>query len=380
MPFITEIHLDNYRSHKSTVIKGLGKLVGFIGENDCGKSNIFRFLETTLNGESFPETHLFGDKVKGTRSKSGGGKIVFSNGLEVERRREGSKQYIKLSTEPEPFKTVAEASKGPVAEATGFKRVVLGAGKDSRAESLQIVPLEDTAPFLIMGLSDASVLQKVNGLASGAKIERAKKELESELKSLKTGDYVVAHAMLAKAVQLLEIVEDTRWDELQELSRGIHEALRKLDEANARELSIKLTQDSLDSVKRVLRLKAQVLLNQQTFDHAFDAVDTLTQAKRRLDDLRYVQQTLGPAVATLELSLRTTDIDKALAEYTTAVERYSVTTERYEALVELNRTIIESRKTLVKLYQSADSLEIDLEEVGKELAKHTCEVCGALKE
>lgn len=209
---IARVRLHNYRSHKDTDIEGIGRLAAFVGENSAGKSNVFKGIEMVcLNGD-FPERCLYRDKTTGKAAKEGSAEVWFEDGAMIGRYRDGKKQWLVMREADgaeQTMHTIRDCA-DLVAEFTGFRRAALDKSRKT-GECIQIVPLEDNRPFLIAGDSPATVLRKVNTLADGAAIEKAKARMQTSVRSLKDQRRGLSVSLDA-ARQAVDGLRDDRWD------------------------------------------------------------------------------------------------------------------------------------------------------------------------
>lgn len=181
-PHITKLWLENFKSHKSSVIE-FGMVTSIVPlergrPNDVGKTNILKGLDMLLQHKNFPADWI----MWGADGPSEVG-ISLKNGAVLKRTRKGRNQgtYVEIPGQ-EPYD--GDGKKDAlqmVLQATGIKKVKLD--EAGEPEDLNIVP--SRAPRFIYGRPE-SVYRKLIGAVGGNAIERARIELAEELKKLRT--------------------------------------------------------------------------------------------------------------------------------------------------------------------------------------------------
>lgn len=231
---LKSLELNNYTSYRQLKIDNFKDLVAIVGLNGAGKSNIYLALETALTHGSFTEDDLYLDRITKKRAKSGS----ITVGIEVEngiryitRTREGSKQSLILRWEDgkvEEFRTIKDKELYDiVAKFTGFHRIKLDIN-DKTGKCIQFVPLDETTPFLITGNSNEVVLRKVNTLASGAQIEKAKILIEKDVRKAET-DLKVLQKLVEEKEQSKSNVSEDLLVELSECMENIDKLTGKIE-------------------------------------------------------------------------------------------------------------------------------------------------------
>lgn len=194
-------------------------LTSIIGENDQGKSNVYRALEMVLLHKPFSESQLrYG-------TKSGSVKVMFTDGTWIERTRDGSKQTCTLFDGHAAFtyntiKDIGEV----VINFTGFRPVMVD--KNSRPESVQLIPIDAGQTFLITGISPDGVMRRINRLMAGSGVETARIALEKELRSIeKTNE--VQEAAMREQEAVVEALNAPIWSELEGDRKRLNELLEE---------------------------------------------------------------------------------------------------------------------------------------------------------
>lgn len=228
------------------------KLVGIEGIPGSGKSAIINALDMITNARSWPEEDLFENKLTGDRAKSGYVSIEFSDGRKVVWARENKEQSIELFWEPghkpeyEKFTTIKQMG-DVLGEFTGFKLLNLdkdedAKGKSVKGENIQLVPLEETTPFLLSRISPETTLRRINRLGGGAGFESALTLIKQDIKA-KTVEKELLDLQLQTSEKVVEILKDERWEKacdlyeksktLYEESDDAYEEAKELEELNA---------------------------------------------------------------------------------------------------------------------------------------------------
>lgn len=171
---ITKLELTNYKSHKHTVLE-FDKLVGIVGDNGSGKSNIFRALQTVLLNKSFTKKHIRRGEKEARIC------VTFDDGRQIEKIRTSSTltTYLRNLNTNEVSKYIG--SQGLTEKINNFSH--FQEGSSDGPENLQLVKSSEQF-FLIDGWSDETILKRVSNLFSSTSIETAKISLESKLRGL----------------------------------------------------------------------------------------------------------------------------------------------------------------------------------------------------
>jgi predicted ATP-dependent endonuclease of OLD family len=294
---IARVTLHNYRSHEHTDIE-IGMLTSLIGENDCGKSNVYNAIDMVLTNSPFTEGALrYG-------TKEGWVRVTFHDGTWIERHRSGSKQKAVLfdNKRTQEYSTIKDLG-GIVEEFTGFKAVVLD--KQTKAESVQLVPIDAGQNFMIIGSSAEVVNRRIQRLMHGAGIETAKIQLEKEYRVLSKQAEVDQKAF-DKSQELVKLLEEDTWDHI---AQGVDDANKALaDLANIDNDFVKI--DAVfDAIPRwewlckakatvpeldALFLKLEVLMNKQNdLDHMIEPLKVRDQIFESLETIRTTTLTIS---------------------------------------------------------------------------------------
>lgn len=220
MKTIDKVVLRNYRSHENSEIT-FGMLTSIIGENDQGKSNVYRGLEMVLQCQPFSDAQLrYG-------TKEGSVTVYFTDGSWIERTRRGTKQTCTLHDGKKAitYDTIKDIV-GIVQDFTGFKPVTID--KNSKPESVQLIPIDAGQTFLITGISPDGVMRRINRLMSGAGIETARITLEKELRAIEKTN-AVQEAEMNYQQTIVDALSNTVWDEIKELHTIACKKLEHLD-------------------------------------------------------------------------------------------------------------------------------------------------------
>lgn len=227
MKTITKVVLRNYRSHENSTVE-FGPLTSIIGENDQGKSNVYRALDMVLTNAAFSDAQLrYG-------TKEGSVKVFFSDGTWIERTRKGTKQTCVLfdGKKETVYDTIKDIT-GIVQDFTGFKPITID--KNSRPESVQLIPIDAGQTFLITGISPDGVMRRVNRLMSGAGVETARLALEKELRVIEKSN-AVQEAEMNRQQAIVDVLDSSVWGEVREMfdaTKDKLETLNRLEEGEA---------------------------------------------------------------------------------------------------------------------------------------------------
>lgn len=149
MSYIKSIVVQNFQSHRKTVLNLSKGVNAIVGNSDCGKSALFRALVWDILNK--PK----GDK--NFRSRWGGDtsiEIEFSDGTSVERKKTKDNLYILNGDEENAFTAFKEEIPGPIYEALNMEDINLQTQMD--------------APFLLSSSSGdvAKLLNKIANLTT----------------------------------------------------------------------------------------------------------------------------------------------------------------------------------------------------------------------
>lgn len=173
---IKELHLKNYLSHKDSVIK-FDKLVAIVGQNQHGKSTIFRALDALLTMSPFTVEDISWGEKEATI------KVVLANNTWIERKRTKSGQVVSIFDNEKGKQvdyTTTTGVKAEIERLTGIKSIKMD--ESSSAEQLQIVPSDSPSNWLLEGISAETLLRRINKLMIGSGIEDAKKSFQSDMR------------------------------------------------------------------------------------------------------------------------------------------------------------------------------------------------------
>jgi hypothetical protein len=291
---IARVTLHNYRSHEHTDIE-IGMLTSLIGENDCGKSNVYNAIDMVLTNSPFTEGALrYG-------TKEGWVRVTFHDGTWIERHRSGSKQKAVIfdNKRTQEYNTIKDLG-GIVEEFTGFKAVILD--KQTKAESVQLVPIDAGQNFMIIGSSTEVVNRRIQRLMHGAGIETAKIQLEKEYRVLSKQAETDQKAF-DKSEQLVKLLEEDTWDHV---AQGVDDVVKALDDlANIDNDFVKI--DAVfDAIPRWHWLrKAKDTLPE--LDKLFLELEALAEKRNELENIVEPLQVRDAINASLD-TIRTTTI------------------------------------------------------------------------
>lgn len=287
---LKSIKLQNYRTHKDTYIE-FDKLNSIVGENHSGKTNVFRALLTALSLRDFTESDItYGEK-------SGSIHLVFDDGRQLTRARDGKNQSIKLVSpngEEKEYFTVKD-TRSIVEDFTGIKPVRLDGNKDS--EFLQIFRSDESQSWIFSGYSPASILQRVNRLVFDNVIELAKKNIDQTSRG-QLSELDVAKAEASRVVD--ELCGFDSVEELQRLLSAYNDC--KEQEANCIE--------KVGKTKRLIDLRNTLEEAEATFSRIETATDRLTNYDNTLCNIR---NTMAAIARVTYLQNQITDIETQLA-------------------------------------------------------------------
>ena len=121
---LTEIHIENFQSHRRTEIKLHPGVIAIVGSSDSGKSVIPRAIRWVVFNK--PEGQSFRSVFDGKRSKVTSVALFFSNGSVVRRIRTSSRneyvvtQALKNKASTQTFEQVGKGVPDEVAEILNF--------------------------------------------------------------------------------------------------------------------------------------------------------------------------------------------------------------------------------------------------------------------
>lgn len=292
MRTIKRITLHNYLSHRDTTLDNLGDSVCIKGLNQSGKSNIYNAVSLVHNNEDWPEQDLFIDKSDPNSKPSTEGyvEIEYSDGRIIRRSKTKSKNTYVLTYpdgQQEHLGTIRGAE-DKINEFTGF--VPMRLFKDDPKEKpvmVQMVPLDNTTPFLMTGTSPAGVLQAINRLSSGSLYDAARRLAETDQKKVQ-----VELAGLTKQSEglntLLKNYEQSKVAEAEAKINDLIEANKKIDSLQVKELGIQSSIDQCVSLAKVdfssFQTKATDLLKQ--FDDIDSAAEVIDKKKSKLEEVK----------------------------------------------------------------------------------------------
>lgn len=318
MKRLRSIELHNYKTHEHTVIDFHDSVTAVVGDNDAGKTNIWRALRMVLLSKPFPVAHV----KRG--HKSGYVKVSFEDGSSITRSRSGQKQSFLLvyadGTTDQGDTIQGEAFRDKVAALSGF----------TDEESLQFIGSKDVT-YLLEGVSADVILRRITKMMSGLGIETAKQKLESRLTKNKA-DVKAYDAQLSQKQAVMDLLDHAKWSE--------HESeLKWLTSRN----------------------------------EAFEG------RRARLETLRGLGRSYGAAVAAARLagvvsSITTDDLTHRVQELEAQKERL---TNLLRLQDEGNRLIEQIKTYDYKVEEAMDQIEIAVELAQQEeLQAKVCPTCG----
>lgn len=340
MKTIAKIEMVNYRSHANSTIE-FGMLTSIIGENDAGKSNVYRALEMVLLNLPFSQAQLrYG-------TKEGSVTVTFTDGTWIRRERKGSSQSCTLSTNPKPYVTIKDITE-IVQEFTGFKPITID--KNTKAESVQMVPIDAGQTYLVKGTSADGVMRRVNRLLSGSGVETARIALEKDLRVIeKSNSQQVAEA--TKQEKVVNTLTAEVWDTVADTVLNSEALFVQLAEVNMNLELLDETRMVLQNVDRVLKAKASE-----------PEVGYYTTLDKDLGELRDIQQ-----------KLRTLGVNKAVVpESLAALEDCYTEEDANKLALEALETTIAEERTRIEAEQEKEREVARLkreEELKKEMAR-----------
>ena len=296
MKTLAQVELKNYRSHENSIIE-FGMLTSIIGENDQGKSNVYRALDMVLTNAPFTEAQLrYG-------TKEGSVKVTFTDGTWIERTRKGTKQTCMLSTMTQPFDTIKDIT-NIVQEFTGFKAITLD--KNSKPESIQLIPIDAGQSYLVSGTSPDGVLRRINRLMSGSGIETARIVLDKELRVIEKSN-AIQEIELTKQTKMVDCLDNEVWGEITEELEATTKKLKVLDK-------LEETESLLIEFQDVAMIAATVIAAREAFGDTLqktytlrDKIASIKALEQRLVNLQGWQKTINESLDVLDVVYKRDD-------------------------------------------------------------------------
>jgi DNA repair exonuclease SbcCD ATPase subunit len=332
MGLLRALEIKNYLSHQYTYLDNIEDLFAFIGENDCGKSNIWEAINMVVHNEPWPEEDLFENKLTKERTKSGFVRIVFDDGREITRERDGKSQSVTLVWEDgttDVYKTVKGLDE-TIAGFTGFAKIRVDKS-DSTPESLQLIPIEEASlPFMISGIKEDGILRRLNRLAFGAGFESAKVLVDKDIRA-READLRVANTLKEQSERVVKVLEEDDW--------GVAEGMVA---------------------------KAETL------------VEEACGYERKAETLTEIQDKISTTYGIVALRGLHDKLFETVSRLSEVLESYDESEKELEDIKNLEASINSTKQRLIALYRKQDELTEELESLSEILAKAVCETCGQL--
>jgi DNA repair exonuclease SbcCD ATPase subunit len=269
---ITRVRLRNYRAHENTDIK-FGNIAGFTGDNQHGKSSIFKAVRMVLLNEPFPEKQI----RRGTKEAAVIVDVEFEGKqVTIERTRTLKEQTTTITIDG--VTTHYKGQKGLddiIRENTGFTKVKLD--NASEPESLQIINAHDFQ-FLSTASPD-SLMRKLVKLMSGVGIETAKVNIEKQIRGLQT-ELSAQEAILAAHTKSYNTVTNfttlVLFDSFDAIKAEVEQVDQELAEIESRLLKIDLIANlqeilsSIDTYSTLVQEYKQLTQNYKDVESALE--------------------------------------------------------------------------------------------------------------
>ncbi len=290
MRTIKRITLHNYLSHKDTTLDDLGDSVCIKGPNQSGKSNIYNAVSLVHNNEDWPEQDLFIDKSDPNSKPSIEGyvEIEYSDGRIIRRSKTKSKNTYVLTYpdgRQEHLGTIRGAE-DKINEFTGF--IPMRLFKDDPKEKpvmVQMVPLDNTTPFLMTGTSPAGVLQAINRLSSGSLYDSARRLAETDHKKVQA-ELSALTRQSETLNTLLKSYEEKKVVEAESRLNDLIEANKKIDSLQVRQLGIEASIKECTSLSKVDFAgfkKSAEILREKLDEVTTGAEESISKKRAKLD-------------------------------------------------------------------------------------------------
>lgn len=296
MKTLAKVELKNYRSHENSTIE-FGMLTSIIGENDQGKSNVYRALDMVLTNAPFTEAQLrYG-------TKEGSVRVTFTDGSWIERTRKGAKQACLLSTMTKPFDTIKDIG-GIVQDFTGFRPVTLD--KNSKPDSIQLIPIDAGQSYLVSGTSPDGVLRRINRLMSGSGIETARIVLDKELKVIEKSN-ATQEIELEKQSKVVACLDNEVWGEIAEEFEATNAKLKELDRLEESEVRLMEYQDVANVAASVIAAREKFGETLQETYALRDRIASIKTLEQRVNDLKVWNKTIHESLDVLDVVYKRDD-------------------------------------------------------------------------
>ncbi len=396
---ISKLILENFQSHKYTVLDFTKGLNSIVGPTDSGKTAIFRAIKWALYNE--PQGDYFVREGENETSVT----LYFTNGIRVKRYRKKSKNGYEL-TYPDNQNLVFEGfgNKVPeeIVEATGIRKISLTPSEDrslNMAEQLDGPFLLSETPALkasaIGKLVDADVIDYAL-VELNADLRTKNRDLKNEEealdqigKELETYEYLVdLELIIDKVDNIRDIIKDKdlRLKDLEAYSRNLGPIRddKKLMEENLEKLKIidilekkynKLTniynrKNLLEKIsKRILENNKNIdlfsnLLSTMRFlpkaeDNYLKSLDILNRLKKLEDksiDYRDLRSRINKIIFISEKLAGINELEEIEGNLTEKIFTYNSLLKKSGELNTLNQRLVKGQ-TYIKNYKGIDKAE-----------------------
>ena len=335
------IHLENFKSHKDTLISCDDVITTIVGSNSSGKSNILNAIKLIVHNTDFPESWIRNGQTSATVTAK------FTNGVTISRTRSKTKQSLSITKagKTQVFEGKKDASEY-VQEALGIKKVVLD--NVTGPEDLNFIHAKD--PFYIIESRYDTVQRKIASILGFQALEDARnkvtkdiRDLTSEINTLSTTISTLSSSIVGTKSILDEadkIIKDI--DELNNLRQNQENKLKEI-EAGYEYIHGK---DSLNTMNNVVDLVFEDISNLKEYLNRYSI---LTMSKYEYLDTQLPTNT--------DRNLK--DILSNLGELSSLISM---------------RKFIENSKDLNDIEFSIKETIAEIEKLEEEIPK--CEVCG----
>lgn len=273
MKKLKKVELHNYKTHEHTVIEFHDSVTAVVGDNDAGKTNIWRALRMVLLSKPFPVAHV----KRG--HKSGYVLVEFDDGSSITRSRSGQKQSFLLvypdGTTDQGETIQGESFRDKVKELSGF----------TDEEALQFIGSKDVT-YLLEGVSADVILRRITKMMSGLGIETAKQKLESRLTKNKS-DIKAYEPQLEQKQKVMDLLNHPQWGEHEQDYKRLVSRFEGLQSRKAR-------LDTLEELGRLYRAANAAVRQSQSIqavktEDLAQRVAALEAKKERLTNLLALQ-------------------------------------------------------------------------------------------
>lgn len=348
MAYIKTIRIQNYQSHKDTILRLCPGINVFVGSTDVGKSSIMRALlwvaTNSPRGEDF-------------RSRWGGAtkvKVVMSDRRSVERVRSDSENYY-LVDGKDVYKAFGTEPPPAVFEVLQLSSTSFKAQHDS------VFMLSETPTSLARMLNDIMGLALIDEAASRCNGLRVRKNEEGKVLARDIGDLSKRAASLKRMIKAKEALDSIKEDEA------------KLTAASMRLAELRSLATDLSGVLKGIKASTYVKEYDPIIDGLRERVAILDGQRRRLFTLENTIAQLAATSGAIKNSPDPEDLSKDVQAVSADLELLSSLIEKCDRLTNM---VTSASNVSVKMKEKEKEAESISEDLNKEFPDQ-CPLCGS---